>query len=339
MHYSPLHGETWREVEASGLAIVGRCRVGAEGGTRRSMGEALANAVRAFMPILEGPPRPDIVLLLGDRGEMLAGALAALYLNVPIAHIHGGERTGTIDDSVRHAISKLSHYHFTATASARERLIRMGERPECVHVTGAPGLDGIAELASMDRRSLCAGIGLDPARPLALVLLHPVVQTAETAGLEAQSVLDGLLQAEMQCVCFVPNSDAGSPAIRAAVTARTDTDGFVVLTHVPRRQFVSWMAAADVMVGNSSSGIIEAASFGTPVVNIGSRQHLRDRSQNVTDSPAESTAVAAAVRSALQVGRFSCTNVYGDGHACERITSLLETVPLDLNLLMKSNSY
>jgi GDP/UDP-N,N'-diacetylbacillosamine 2-epimerase (hydrolysing) len=338
MHYSSLHGETWREVEGAGLPIAGRCRLADEMGTRRSMAEALADALRAFLPILD-EQRPDVLLLLGDRGEMLAGALAALHLSIPVAHIHGGERTGSIDDSVRHAISKLSHYHFTATTDARERLIRMGERADRVFVTGAPGLDGILELASIDRETLCMGVGLDPRLQVALMLFHPVVQTAETAGQEVAATLEGLAQAGLQCVCFLPNSDAGSPAIRSALTAGTKVGKFVVLTHVPRREFVSWMAAAEVMVGNSSSGIIEAASFGTPVVNIGSRQHLRDRAQNVIDAPAESTAVTAAIRLALRAGRYPPVNVYGDGRASERITRLLESVPLGLDLVMKSNTY
>lgn len=338
MHLSAAHGGTLREIEASGLPLVGTVPVDLEPPTGATMARNIGHMLAAFVPLLERT-RADIVLLLGDRGEMLAGALAAIHLNVPVAHIHGGERSGTVDEPVRHAISKLSHFHFTATADARERLVRMGELPERVWVTGAPGLDGLRELGGRGRAELARGAGLDPARPVALLVFHPVLQEAAAAGAQAAAVVDSLKARGVQVLALLPNADAGSAAIRELLLARRDAGDLHLATHLPRPDFVAWMAAADVLVGNSSAGIIEAATFGTPVVNIGMRQNLRERNANVTDCAAEPAAIAAAIEAALRHGRYAARNVYGDGAAGARIVELLAGVPLGPQVLMKTNAY
>jgi GDP/UDP-N,N'-diacetylbacillosamine 2-epimerase (hydrolysing) len=283
--------------------------------------------------------RPDIVLLLGDRGEMLAGAIAALHLNIPVAHVHGGERSGTIDESVRHAISKLSHFHFAATEQSRERLVRMGEMPERVFVTGAPGLDGIVQDAAIARADLLAEPELDAARPVGIFVFHPVVQEAGEAGAIASTILDSLLRKGIQVLALRPNSDAGSAAVCEALDQRRDHPDVRVITHMPRPTFLSWMAAADFMIGNSSAGIIEAASFGLPVINVGSRQNLRERNANVVDVEARPAVLDEVVDRVLAKGRFAPQNVYGDGKAAARIVELLKTLPLDPSVLSKVNAY
>lgn len=339
MHLDERYGLTVREIEAAGLPVAASIRVDGTGaGTgaamARDVSRMLAGMVDAFERL-----RPDIVLLLGDRGEMLAGAIAALHLNVPIAHVHGGERSGTIDESVRHAISKLSHFHFVATAQSRERLIRMGELPARIFVTGAPGLDGILEDASIARADLLAGVQFDAGRPVALFVFHPVVQEAEQAGPVASMILESLLDKGVQVLALRPNSDAGSAGVRAALDHQSGHPALRVVTHLPRPAFLSWMAAADLMVGNSSAGIIEAASFGLPVVNVGSRQNLRERNANVFDVEPAPRALADVLARALGNGRFGTQNVYGDGKASERITELLGTLPLDPSVLAKVNAY
>lgn len=338
MHLSDAHGRTVRDIEASGLPLAATVAVDVDPATGATMARNIGHMLAAFVPLLERE-RPQLVLLLGDRGEMLAGALAAIHLNIPVAHVHGGERSGTVDEPVRHAISKLSHFHFVATAQARERLVRMGELAERVWVTGAPGLDGLRELADIDRAALARAEGLDPARPIALMVFHPVLQEAAAAGAQAAAVIDSLKRHGVQVLALLPNADAGSAAIRELLQARRDAGDLRLATHFPRRNFVSWMAAADVMVGNSSAGIIEAASFGTPVVNIGMRQNLRERNANVVDAAAEPAAIEAAVDRALRHGRHAPQNVYGDGAAGPRIVDLLATVPLDPQVLMKTNAY
>lgn len=338
MHLSPKFGNTVDEIAQSGLRISGRIPVDMEAGSGAAMATALARVLLGFVPILQAE-KPDVVLLLGDRGEMLAGALAAIHLNLPIVHVHGGERSGTVDEPVRHAISKLAHYHFTATEAARDRLIRMGEHAPNVFVTGAPGLDGLTTYARRPRSELCAELGLDPARPVIILLYHPVLQTAEAAGREMAEVLAAAQAADVQVVCLTPNSDAGHQAIRDEITRHGRLLGFKVVTHFARSDFLSWLESADAMVGNSSSGIIEAASFGLPVVNVGDRQLGRERNINTVDVPADRTAIHAALVAALAHGRYSHRNIYGDGLAGERIVELLSTLPFLKDLLSKSNAY
>lgn len=338
MHLSPLFGDTVHDIEASGLRICARIPVPLDAGSGAQMVRATAQAMAGTVDALEHE-RPDVVLVLGDRGEMLAGAYAALHLNIPVVHIHGGERSGTVDEPVRHAISKLAHYHFVATDAARERLVRMGERVEHVFVTGAPGLDDLAEAMRTPRPDLCAAQGLDSARPVALVIFHPVLQEADLAGAQATELMEALMSAGCQCLCLAPNSDAGGPAVRAVLERYAARPGVKVLTHLPRRDYVAWMAAADVMAGNSSSGIIEAASLGLPVVNVGSRQRKRERSANVIDAEARRKDIAKAVRQALKAGRQNCRNVYGDAQAAPRIVKLLRTLKLGPDILEKTNAY
>lgn len=338
MHLSSIYGNTVEEIAAAGLRIAARAPVPLDPATGATMVRNIGLMLGAFTDALESE-RPDVVLLLGDRGEMLAGALAGIHLNIPVAHIHGGERSGTVDEPVRHAISKLSHLHFTATAEARERLIRMGEDPARIHVTGAPGLDGLTDADLPDRAEVARLHGLDPARPFALMVYHPVLQEAATAADDARALLAALTGAGLQVLALMPNADAGSDGVRAALSEAKGAAGVTVRTHLARPAFVAAMARADLMAGNSSAGIIEAASFGTPVLNVGPRQNLRERNANVVDVPAEPQAMAAGLARLLAHGRFPLQNVYGDGRAGERITRLLATAPLDAALLMKVNGY
>ena len=338
MHLMPEYGDTWREIEASGLPVSRRVPVPEHSSTGAAMARNIGVMIGAFVYAFE-ELRPDVVLLLGDRGEMLAGALAAIHLNIVVAHIHGGERSGTVDEPVRHAISKLAHLHFAASEDARDRLVGMGEQPGRILVSGAPGIDGLVELASFSRETLCRDAGFDAARPVALFVFHPVLQEAEAAQEQAMMLIDVLRAARMQVLALMPNSDAGSAGVRAVLNAVQDEPDIHVVQHLPRARFVSWMAVCDVMVGNSSSGIIEAGSFGTPVINVGVRQNMRQRNFNVVDVPAVREQVDPSLRAALIRGRFPAHNCYGDGHAAERIVQRLANVALEPDLLLKCNAY
>lgn len=338
MHLDPAYGLTIEEIRATGLPIIGEAPVSLTPATGATMARGIGVMLNGFVDHLERE-RPDLVLLLGDRGEMLAGALAAIHLNIPVAHIHGGERSGTVDEPIRHAVSKLSHLHLTTTVAARERLIRMGEREDRVFVCGAPGIDRLAETPRPSREAICADYGFDPAAPLALLAMHPVLQDAERAGDDAALLTERLLNAGLQVVAVMPNSDAGSDGIRAAMAAARDQRGLVIETHLPRDRFVACMAAADIFAGNSSSGIIEAGTFGTPVINVGSRQRLRERNANVIDIDCTLQAIDEAITTALAHGRFAPVNIYGDGRAAERIVAVLRDTPLDAELMRKINVY
>lgn len=338
MHLSAAHGNTVDEIAAAGLPVSARVAVDMGDATGATMARNIGTMLQGFVDAFDAL-KPDAVLLLGDRGEMLAGALAAIHLNIPVAHIHGGERSGTVDEPVRHAISKLSHLHFVATDEARERLVRMGEEAGRVFVTGAPGLDGLQELASIPKAALCSEVGFDAGKRIGLLVFHPVLQEAAMAGEQASVLVQTLLQEDLQIVALMPNADAGSAAVRAVLEGFREHPQVRVLTHLPRPRFVSWMAACDVMIGNSSSGIIEAASFGTPVINIGIRQNLRQRNRNIIDIAPEPAYVQAAISQVLRAGRFPAENCYGDGQAGTRITGHLASLPFSAELLLKCNTY
>lgn len=335
MHLMVEHGNTIDAVETSGLRVAARLPVDLardDAGTMaRATGQMLVSLTDAFER-----ERPGVVVVLGDRGEMLAGALAAAYLGIHVVHIHGGERSGTIDESVRHAISKLAHYHFVATLQSAERLERMGERPDTIFVTGAPGLDGLRDRAPTSRAELAREVGFDPSRPIALLLFHPVLQESAAAAEQAGAVVDAL--GDLQVVCLLPNADPGNAAIRQRFLA-AESPRFRCHVNLPRPAYLAWLAAVDVMVGNSSSGIIEAASFSLPVVNIGERQRLRERSANVLDCSAAQEDIRSTLARALALRGRSFDNVYGSGGSGARIVELLASLPLDPDLLKKSNAY
>ena len=338
MHLSPHFGETVKEIEQTGLPICGRVAVDIEQTSGASMAKAIGDEIKGMVDIFT-KEQPDLVMVLGDRGEQLAGALAAIHLNIPVVHLHGGERSGTIDEPVRHAISKLAHYHFVATDGSRERLIRMGEQEKHIFITGAPGLDGLTDTGQRSRKDLCQEYQLDADQPVALVVYHPVVQEESDLTRYTQVLIEALLESSLQTIWLLPNADAGGNRIRIALQSYESKPGLRFLVHLPRVDFISWMACADVMVGNSSSGIIEAASFGLPVVNVGSRQHGRERSSNVCDVSTERSAISQALDNAIKSGKTPIKNVYGDGQTGERIVNLLATLPLTAELLKKSNAY
>lgn len=339
MHLDPAHGLTVRDVEESGLPICARIEAPELDGSGVGMAMALGTMVRGLAASWHAD-RPDVAVVLGDRGEMLAGAIAAAHLDIPVAHVHGGERSGTIDESIRHAVSKLAHLHFVSTDASRVRLERMGERPDRIWVTGAPGLDGLRALGDRTRGELCAEAGLDPCRPIALFCHHPVLQDGARSSDATGVALDALLARGVQVLAMTPNSDAGSVPIRALLEERAAGGELVLVRHLGRRNFASWMARADLIVGNSSAGIIEAATFGTPVVNIGDRQALRERNANVVDVDADPPSIAAGIERALSVGRLSeVVNRFGDGGAAARIVRILRTVDLGDGLTRKCNAY
>ena len=338
MHLSESHGMTVNEIHATGFRIAVKVPVLLKPATGATMARNIGTMVTAFTDAFEAE-RPELVLLLGDRGEMLAGALAAIHLNIPVGHVHGGELSGTVDEPVRHAISKLSHIHFTSTVSARDRLVRMGELEANVHVTGAPGLDGLLDAPRAGRIEVAARYDLDASRPIALMVFHPVLQEADRAEADARAIMSALGEAGMQTIALMPNSDAGSYGVRQVLEDAMGTRGVSIHTHLARPHFLDAMSCVDVMVGNSSAGIIESASFGTPVINIGRRQNLRDRNANVIDVAAADAGLTTILKAIILKGRCSAFNIYGDGNAGLRIANLISSYDLSPVLLMKLNGY
>ena len=338
MHLAPGFGQTIDDIRAAGLRICGEVPIDVTTRTAQSMSASIGECLMGVTTLLQRE-RPDILMLLGDRGEMLAGAIAALHLGIVCVHIHGGERSGTVDEPVRHAISKLSHYHLVATVESKNRLVRMGEHASAVHVTGAPGLDGLVAMADVSGKASISAMNLPFDQPFILAVFHPVVQQANDAYQQTSSLLLALKKIGLPVIWLEPNSDAGSTEVLKALNDLGLPAGSIRLQHMQRKIFALAMKHCAVMVGNSSAGIIEAASFSTPVVNVGDRQRLRERSANVVDVRPDADAIHAVIATSLQAGKVLCDNVYGDGVAGPRIAGYLTTLSLDRSVLDKSNSY
>lgn len=338
MHLDENFGFTLKEVEAAGFSIRDCVPVDMGHATGAGMAIGIGDMIKGFTVSL-AKNRPDVVLLLGDRGEMLAGAIAAIHLSIPIVHIHGGERSGTVDEPVRHAISKLAHYHFVATAGSKDRLVRMGENVDAIFVVGAPGIDDTRAIALPSRKALIERAGLDPDKRVALLLYHPVLIDAGHAGEDVAMILEALRLEEFQTIALQPNADAGNDRIRAVLESAAAAGDIQLTSHMLRKNFLEWVSAADVMIGNSSAGIIEAASFRTRVINIGSRQAMRERGANVFDVAVNLEEIRRELKKVRLGKKLNVENIYGDGKTAARIVKLLENIRLDHTILAKSNAY
>jgi UDP-N-acetylglucosamine 2-epimerase (non-hydrolysing)/GDP/UDP-N,N'-diacetylbacillosamine 2-epimerase (hydrolysing) len=337
-HLAPEFGSTIREIEADGFPILARIECLLNSDTDTGMAKTIGIAILGLADALTAW-RPDLLLLIADRYEMLAPASVAVALRIPIAHIEGGEVSqGAIDDQVRNALTKLAHIHFTSTPTARRRVIAMGEEPWRIHHAGAPSLDHLRRSTLLSRQALEAKLGLTLTPPTLLAAWHPVTILRDTNA-EADALFAALAETPGQLLFVYPNADAGSYALiertRALAVTRPNTHIFVNLDAVT---YWSLLGHVDALIGNSSSGIMEAASFALPTVNVGIRQQGRERASNIIDAPAETSAILAAIQRALNpVFRETLrgiVNPYGDGTAAQLIARVLTTVPLD-GLLIK----
>jgi UDP-N-acetylglucosamine 2-epimerase (non-hydrolysing)/GDP/UDP-N,N'-diacetylbacillosamine 2-epimerase (hydrolysing) len=338
-HLSPEFGHTIRAIEKDGFPVVARLECLLSSDTDTGMAKTIGLATLSLADTLTAW-RPDLLLLIADRYEMLAPASVALALRIPVAHIEGGEVSqGAIDDAVRNALTKLAHIHFTSTPLARRRVIAMGEEPWRVHRAGAPSLDHLRRSELFAREQLQQRLNLDLNQPTLLVAFHPITIHRDTTD-EAEALFDALAHRPEQILFVYPNSDAGSRTLiertQAFASDRILTRIFVNLEAIA---YWSLLGRVDALIGNSSSGIMEAASFALPVVNVGMRQQGRERARNIIDAPASTPAILGAIQQALspefRQSLLGMTNPYGDGHAAERITEVLVNTPLE-GLLIKA---
>jgi len=337
-HLSPEFGHTIAEIEREGFPVKARIECLLSSDTDTGMAKTIGVAILSLADTLTAW-RPDLILLIADRYEMMAPASVALALRIPIAHIEGGEISqGAIDDQVRNALTKLAHIHFTSTETARRRVIAMGEEPWRVHHAGAPSLDHLRRSKLFSRDQVERRLDLKLSSPCILAAWHPVTILRDTNA-EADALFAALAEAPGQIIFVYPNTDAGSHALiqrtRALAAARSDTHIFVNLDAVT---YWSLLGHVDAMIGNSSSGIMEAASFALPVVNVGMRQQGRERALNIIDAAADTAAITAALKRALAPAYRKklrgMTNPYGSGTASNMIANILATVSLE-NLLIK----
>jgi UDP-hydrolysing UDP-N-acetyl-D-glucosamine 2-epimerase len=338
-HLSPEFGTTIDEIRKDGFRLDAaiECLLSSDSdvGTAKTIGLATLGLADAL-----GTMRPDLLLLIADRYEMLAPASVALALRIPIVHIEGGEVSmGAVDDAVRNALTKMSHVHFTSTETARQRVIAMGEEPWRVHRAGAPSLDQVRRSRLQTRAELQTALGVDLGQPTAVVAYHPVTIARDTLR-ETDALFAALAVGKRQLLFCYPNADAGSRRLiertRAFLTEYANGKIFCNLGPVT---YWSLLAQADALLGNSSSGIMEAATFGLPVVNIGLRQQGRERAQNILDALAQTDDIVQKIERAFdpdfRTSLAGMENPYGDGRAAERIAEVLATVPLGERLLMK----
>lgn len=341
MHLDPRFGNTIDEVRRSGVPIIGEVPCVPDSDAPSDMASGLGIALQGAARIL-AVHRPGWLLVLGDRGEQLAAALAALHEGIPVAHLHGGERTlGAVDDVLRDLISRIAHLHLVATAGAEARLEAMGIARWRIRRTGAPGLDAIGGHPAVSETEVRARYGLPETGHYLLVVMHPETGAAATPPSElADAVLSGVAEIDLPAMAVWPNADAGGRAI--AERLEDVRPRFASLhASVPHDDYVALLRGAAALVGNSSSGIIEAPFLGVPVVNVGRRQMGRERGDNVVDVEAHPAAVAEGVARAIApdfVAGLSGRSPYGDGHAAPRIVDALLETPIDERLLQREPS-
>jgi UDP-N-acetylglucosamine 2-epimerase (non-hydrolysing)/GDP/UDP-N,N'-diacetylbacillosamine 2-epimerase (hydrolysing) len=338
-HLSPEFGCTVQEIEKDGFCVEARIECLMSSDSDVGMAKTIGVATLSLADYL-GQLRPDLLVLTADRYEMLAPASVALALRIPIAHIEGGEISeGAIDDAVRNALTKLSHIHFTSTAQARARVISMGEEEWRVHRVGAPALDHLKRSPLLSREDLEARLGISLGSPATLITFHPTTIARDT-NREADALFRAAQAMPGQLLFCYPNADAGSRALAQRVKEQRMKTLSQVFVNLDPITYWSLLQHVDLLLGNSSSGIIEAASFGLPVVNVGMRQRGRERGRNVLDAEPiiESILdrVALARSDSFRQSLKGMENIYGDGAASGRIVKVLASTPLGEELLIKS---
>jgi UDP-hydrolysing UDP-N-acetyl-D-glucosamine 2-epimerase len=338
-HLSPEFGSTVQEIAKDGFELDTRVECLLSSDTDIGMAKTIGLATLSLADYF-GKTRPDLLLLIADRYEMLAPASVALALRIPVAHIEGGEISeGAIDDAVRNALTMMSHIHFTSTYAARDRIIGMGEEEWRVHRAGAPSLDHLRRSRLFTRKEIEEKLAINLGQSTILVVYHPVTIARDTTG-EADAVFASLEAIPDQVLFCYPNADAGSRVLiertKRFLASRGSGRVFINLDAVT---YWSLLRYVTVLMGNSSSGIMETGSFALPTVNIGLRQQGRERARNVLDASAEVPSILDAIKRAkssdFRRSLEEMTNPYGDGLASERIVRVLTTVELTQDLLMK----
>lgn len=319
-------------IERDGFKPLARVFMLVEGETPSTMAKSTGLGLLE-LPTIFDQLQPDIVLTVGDRFETMATTLAAAYMNIPLAHTMGGEVTGTIDESIRHAVTKFAHIHFPACSDARERIVKLGERPEDVYLVGCPRIDLVAEILEQDANGIGPdlfkeGVGgtFDLSKPFILLSQHPVTTEYGEGERQIGETLMALSDLGIPTIALWPNADAGSEDIARGMRKfreHFDDSNFRFIKNLPTETYIRLMRRTACLVGNSSSAIREGAFIGTPAVNIGSRQTMRQRGKNVIDVDHNCQAIADAVLQQVKHGPYEMEPIYGDGHAGERIADTL----------------
>lgn len=345
-HLSSVHGNTIEEIERDGLKIADQIE-------SLIQGDALSSRVKGLAVQLQGMVqsvvrlRPDILLVLGDREEAMTTALIGAYMNIPVAHVAGGDRViGNVDDQVRHAVTKLAHVHFVTNEESQQRVMALGEEPFRVFNTGNPGLDRLLAVPELSRKQLSdrLGFGIGEEEPLILLIQHVISTEVEHAYEQMKQTLEAIRQLGVKTILSYPNSDAGSQQLIRAIREYEHLPFLFTAKNIPRLEFVNIMRNASCMLGNSSAGILEAPLLKLPVINVGNRQKGRLHAENVQFIEHDTDAICRAVRKAVYDNGYreqvkQCSNPYGDGTSSKQIANVLATIPIDEKLLIKEITY
>lgn len=341
-HVSARFGNTIKEVEQE-FKVTSAVDMEQEGDAPHQRAKALGVCLTRMSDVLEDL-RPDVCVLYGDRGEVMATAVAATNMGIPIAHLQGGDVSGSVDEQVRHAVTKLAHLHFPSTRESGERIARMGEEPWRIHVVGDNHIDLIVAGEYASRVEVARALDLDPTQPVLVVLQHSETTAPDAAYAQMVETLTPVRELGMQTVVVHPCSDVGFGGIVKAIGELATGPRFRVRVNLDAPIFWGLLAMASALIGNSSAGIIETPTFRLPAINVGRRQEGRLHAENVLHVPHERAAIAAALQRALHDEAFraavkNCSQPYGDGHAGQRVVDVLRSTRLDRGLLVKRMTY
>ena len=342
MHLLPAYGNSYKEIENDGFHIDYKVHMSLDGYSHVTQAKSLGIFLSSMPDIIENE-KPDWILLAGDRGEQLMGAIAGAYTYTPVAHIQAGEVSGNIDNMTRHAIGKLVHLHFASNQDAADRLIKLGEEAFRVHNVGAPQIDEMVSAQYTPLPEIEEKLCIRLQDGYLLGVMHPVTEEADKAEMQAEVFIKALNQFPVPKVIILPNNDAGSNGVKRAIQEYREGE-YYMYANLKREDYLGLLKNTKCIVGNSSSGLLEAPTFKVPAVNIGRRQNMRFRGINVIDVPFETNQVVTAIQKAMSDEFRSyldkeCVNPYGDGHSSERILDLLINTPIDQTLLVKKLTY
>lgn len=342
MHLLESYGSSYKEIERDGFTIDYKVHMSLDGYNHYTQAKSLGIFLNSLPDILD-KERPDWVLLAGDRGEQLMGAIAASYTYTPVAHIQAGELSGNIDGMTRHAIGKLVHMHFAANEDAADRLVKLGEERFRVFNVGAPQIDEMVQAQYTELPELEDKLLVSLSKGYILAVMHPVTEEASKAGEQAKIFIQALNEFDCPKIVILPNNDAGSNLVKDAIYEYRK-GAYHFYSNLKREDYLGLLKHAKCIVGNSSSGLLEAPTFQIPAVNIGRRQDMRFRGINVIDVEFDKECVVQAIEKAVSEEfhaylKENCVNPYGDGRSSERILDLLLHTKVDEKWLVKKLTY
>jgi UDP-hydrolysing UDP-N-acetyl-D-glucosamine 2-epimerase len=337
-HLSKQHGYTINEIKKDGFKVYHAFSMMPKTEFNYSISEMVGHGIIQFSKIFK-KIKPDINIILGDRDEMFSSAISAYHMNIPNAHIHGGDVSGGIDEYTRHAISKISNIHFTATKKSMERVLKMGENPKYVFNTGSPTIDEIVEHKITSKKELQKKYDLKLNGNEIILIQHPITTQSELSKIQMKNTLNALTKFNKTIIVIAPNSDLGNKKIFEQIKLFSKKNPLIRLyLNFPRSDYLGLLKHVGILVGNSSSGIIEASYFNTKVIDIGIRQKGREKGPNVINCNTDEKSIKNSIEYALKLKTRKST-IYGNGNSSKKIVKILEKIKIDKSLIQKQISY